>query len=529
MDPHCLRWAPEPATFRAIAPSCCPERMKCVDNGTCEYKGKYFDNWSDIPTNLTGCDQHCFCERGKVECRPACPPLPAKPPSRLPCHPRDAQIQLIPDDECCKHWVCGPTIPDSGKWHSNFFFLIHPLLTASTFNTVFVSFFVYSFYLHLSFAFFLSVSVQTTTKKGIAGPTISPPSSSAHAPTHDPSTSVHKPQSHEYDSSAGSNADDNGNDADDDENGKENGIHPLYPTKDERPNKGNGNGAQKPIKKPTKNDSKYPGGPYASKPIASNENPKYDFDNYDIVDEDDEDVDDEDHVHGNKKGHNHAGPGFFNPTITKHQYGDYDQSVYTNGGDFHRPTQQQKPHKSSYNPYIIQHQNGQQELISILGSNGQNLPPNLSIEHILQHIQGNGGANVGNGDIESHPAYGIQQTANGLNFPFGQTPQIHVPNEANQKIPGRPAPGKINRSASIPSACSYSLNVFTYLSLLSNLLYSHTGKLEFTFLLILSHEFRIQWSSIARSAGCRLGTNKCTNRTRHLHCAASIRWTSWTC
>lgn len=452
MDPHCLRWAPEPATFRAIAPSCCPERMKCVDNGTCEYKGKYFDNWSDIPTNLTGCDQHCFCERGKVECRPACSPVPAKPPSRLPCHPRDAQIQLIPDDECCKHWVCGPPTSDTGNifcvFHSSALWLhlrTHRILSCHvcTFHHFIICFL--SFWL---------------CAKGIAGPTIAPPSSSAHAPTHDSSSPDHKPHSHEYDSNDGSSASGNENIAEDDENGKENGIHPLYPTKDERPGKGNGSGSQKPMKKPTKNDSKYPGGPYATKPTASHENPKYDFDNYDNVDEDDEDGDEEDHVHGNKKGHNHPGPGFFNPTITKHQYGDYDQSVYTNGGDFHRPTQQQKPHKQSYNPYIIHHQNGQQELISILGSNGQNLPPNLSIEHILQHIQGNGGANVGGSDIESHPAFGIQQTANGLNFPFGQTPQIHVPNDGNQKIPGRPAPpGIINCSTIIHSAFFYPLHL----------------------------------------------------------------------
>lgn len=160
---------------------------------------------------------------------------------------------------------------------------------------------------------------------------------------------------------------------------------------------------------------------------------KYDnFDNYDDVDEEEED---------DKKPFSPGpgpGPGFFNPTLTKHQYSDYD----FNGDNYHRlPPPQNKPQKpNQFNPYIIQHGDGKHELINILGGNAQNLPPNLNIEHILQQFQGaNGGSGVDGGASQPQSPFGVHQTQNGLNYPFGmgQHP-LHIPNESNQKIPVQP-------------------------------------------------------------------------------------------
>lgn len=215
-----------------------------------------------------------------------------------------------------------------------------------------------------------------------------------------------------------------------------NGIHPLYSTNVGQPNKGV-QVSTKSTKKPSKTDSKYP---ESFAPPNKEEPPsKYDFDNYDDDDSDDtdnEEDDDDDRKRPNSPG---LGPGFFNPTLPKPQYTDYDFS----GDNFHRPSSsphQHKPQKPNpYNPYIIQHGDGKHELINILGGNAQNIPPQINIEHLLHQIQG---GHTGAVDVngQSQPAYGIQQTPDGLSYPFGigQRPSPYIPNDENQKAPVQP-------------------------------------------------------------------------------------------
>ncbi|XP_055685894.1 putative epidermal cell surface receptor isoform X1 [Lutzomyia longipalpis] len=309
INPHCLKWEPDPATFRAIAPKCCPERMRCVDNGTCEYQGQMFDNWSEIPANITGCDQHCYCERGTVECRPACPPVPALPPSHLPCHPRTARLMLMPDDDCCKQWAC-PSDPSNGIGHEGMII----------------------------------------------------------APTPPPTQK---------------------------DGERDNKSQPFYPTSDGKAPKGVVQ--DKPGKKYTKEDNKtektQSHDPFAH--LLGDHN-KFDYVNYD------EDI-----------RQNQPGPGYFNPaTVNKHHYpGQYPQ----NQGP---PGHAEKPLPP--------------ELFNVLGQTGHNFGQHLTIEQILQHIQGADG--------------GAEPLLHGQNvnvpYPYGADPHDHrLPSHRPVVVPPTGVPG----------------------------------------------------------------------------------------
>lgn len=212
-----------------------------------------------------------------------------------------------------------------------------------------------------------------------------------------------------------------------DENDDDDVQHrPLYPIPVDQPTKG-GKPTKKPSKVPTKTEP----------PL------KYDFDSYDVIDEEDDHDNDEHKKHPQHNGGGY-GPGFFNPTLTKHQYPDYDQNIYNNE-NFHRlpPHQTQPPKPNQFNSYLMQHGGdgaaggSKHELINLLGG-GQNLPPHVRIEQILQHIQGANDAN-NEGGGHSQPPFGFN-TQNGLNYPFGiQHPALGgLPNEPNQKVPIQP-------------------------------------------------------------------------------------------
>jgi hypothetical protein len=112
LDPNCIEWETVPPNFKPSPPNCCPEELKCKSNGSCMYDGHTYQNWQQLPINITGCDKRCYCEMGNVECQNTCPPVTALPPPTLPCSANQAIVDHLPDDDCCMYWVCNP---DAGQ------------------------------------------------------------------------------------------------------------------------------------------------------------------------------------------------------------------------------------------------------------------------------------------------------------------------------------------------------------------------------------------------------------------------------
>ncbi|XP_026670875.1 putative epidermal cell surface receptor isoform X1 [Ceratina calcarata] len=114
LDPHCLDWETVPPNFVPKPPHCCPQEVRCRNNGSCHYEGNIYDNWSELPSNVTGCEKRCYCEMGNVSCQAACPPVPALPPATLPCPAYQAALMHLPGDECCLEWSCNPSSQSPG-------------------------------------------------------------------------------------------------------------------------------------------------------------------------------------------------------------------------------------------------------------------------------------------------------------------------------------------------------------------------------------------------------------------------------
>ena len=118
LDPHCLDWETVPPNFVPKPPHCCPQEVRCRNNGSCNYEGNMYDNWSELPTNVTGCEKRCYCEMGNVSCQAACPPVPALPPATLPCPSYQAALMHLPNDECCLEWSCSHSGQLPGMEHN---------------------------------------------------------------------------------------------------------------------------------------------------------------------------------------------------------------------------------------------------------------------------------------------------------------------------------------------------------------------------------------------------------------------------
>ncbi|XP_041968891.1 putative epidermal cell surface receptor isoform X2 [Aricia agestis] len=102
----CVQWAPNPPP---VPPNCCPRTARCLSDGTCHYKGVPVPNWSKVPIELTGCEEHCFCENGELDCQEVCSPLPPLPPQNLRCPPMHRPAPMnVSDEDCCKEWGCVP-------------------------------------------------------------------------------------------------------------------------------------------------------------------------------------------------------------------------------------------------------------------------------------------------------------------------------------------------------------------------------------------------------------------------------------
>ncbi|KAK4294238.1 hypothetical protein Pmani_033123 [Petrolisthes manimaculis] len=104
IDPDCFEWDVDP-DYIPTPPKCCPQ-MKCIQTYACQYMGQTFNNYDEVPRELTGCSQVCTCNYGNVTCRPLCEEVPPIPPPHLNCAHETAILVTLPGEPCCRSWQC---------------------------------------------------------------------------------------------------------------------------------------------------------------------------------------------------------------------------------------------------------------------------------------------------------------------------------------------------------------------------------------------------------------------------------------